>query len=163
MAGTVAITIEGVLRSPNSEGTITAGLLLYHGMKSVMKLALLTDSPRDKAEHWLTVNGLRDHAYLLIASATDGDSVEARRTAQIRRLRGSNVQVDMVVEADPSVAAQTMLAGVPTLLFAHPQYAMPSFRPDFIGTPKPWDDIAVEMERQALLADNDIRRTADTP
>src|SRR4051794_38902025 len=121
MAGTAAITVEGVLKQEIGEGTIAQGLKMYHSLKAAFKIALITDLDLDLVNHWLRVNGLRDHAYIIGRNPVDPEDVRERRARQIGRLRGSNVQVDLVVVADPAVAAQAMSDGLVTLLFCHPQ------------------------------------------
>lgn len=162
MAGIICITVQGVLKQEIGEGPITQGIQIYHGLKHMLKIALITDESIERTQHWLKLNGLQEHAYLLPGLDSDGDDPVTRRTRQIGRLRANAEQADMLLDPDPEVVAEATRQGITGLLFAHPKYASPKFRPDYSYTPKPWDEIASEMTRQRLLRDNDPRKDADS-
>lgn len=151
------MTVEGVIRQNNGDGVIHQGQLLYHALASTSKVALVSNSlHEDKVEYWLRINGFRDHAYLFCARTDDPFEVAGSRLRQIRSVTDTQHAVDLVIDPDPEIAAALMHEGIPTMLFLHPRYSRPEFRPDHEEEVTPWDRLVAEVDSQALL------RTADT-
>lgn len=162
MSSVAVLSLEGVLQQEVTSGPIQPGVMLYHGLKSVYRLAVVIDQPREKALIWLMQNGLREHAYTVLHEPTDPDDPAERRLVQLQRLRGRGVSIGLFVDRDPDTVAKAMSAGIPSLLFVHPAYARPEHRPDHSDAPTPWGNLADEMDRQALLRSGDTRRLVDT-
>lgn len=160
MSGQIGFVLDGVLRRMNDQHAInTNGWLLFEGLRPLGRITILADGftkDRDIIEHFLKVNRITGHIDIDIAVLSDGPDPVVRRMAQLNRLR-RNGPVSFVVEPDPKVAAALLAEGVPTLLYLHPQYTVPSWRPDFAGRLRRWDDLVTETERQvSLRADEDL-------
>jgi len=156
MAGYTVIYIEGVLAHQDRDSfaaspAIREGLLLYHGMKQVSKVLLVTDHlKRDQVEHWLKMHGLRDHVMLL---TNDEDHLTL-----VQRARHVGA-IDLAVTAEPAVAEVFVAQGVTTVMLGVPEYLRPEFRA--IPGPKPWDGMLQELEQQRDTKSEDPRITAD--
>jgi hypothetical protein len=158
MSATVAIVIEGVLSREVGEGVITQGQRLYFGLMESYTVALLTDRTDTEAvKHWLKVNGLDKHPYLIPATIKDPQDPAARRMQQISRLRQAGCNVELLIEPDPKVAAHAMGNGVAVLNYLHPNYSNPRFRPDYKETVTPWAEMDAEVERLRALREEDPR------
>lgn len=163
MSGQIGFVLDGVLRRLSDMNALNNnGLTLFEGLKPWGRVTFLLDgypSDRDLAEHFLKLNRITGHVGLDVSVPSDGIDTVARRLAQINRLR-RNGSINFVVEPDPQVAAALLAAGVPTLLYLHPQYTVPSWRPDHNGSLRRWDDLVSETDRQVTLrADEDLRET----
>lgn len=159
MGSAVALTFEGVLKAETGDSPIRPGTLLYHGALAAGQVAILVDhTPQDQVNHWLEVNGLRQHSWLVLPRPEDPEDVVERRLSQVARLRVQGAAIELVVEANPLVAAALQAAGLATALFLHPRYARPEFRPDYDGRIKHWDEVLRETERQALLQERERER-----
>lgn len=150
------LVVEGVLRQETGDGVIGPGKILYQALAEIGKVALVSNSlHEDKVEYWLRINGFRDHEYLFPARTDDPFEVGGTRLKQVQSVTATQHSIDFVVEPDPEIAARLMHDGVPTMLFLHPRYARPEFRPDWEEKVTPWDTLVAEVESQTLL------RTAD--
>jgi hypothetical protein len=117
----------------------------------MFKIVLVTDEKDEtKVYHWLSMQGLRDHATILTRRDEDEslDTPEHRKT-QLARVRSEGVTVAMVVDASPKVTERLLESGVHTLLFVQPQHTKPEFR----ASPgmREWDNIVEEVERRKAL------------
>lgn len=163
MTATVAVVLEGVIAREVGEGTIPQGLRLYAGLMEIYKVALITD--REDVEvvrHWLRVNGLDKHPYLITTDLKDPLDPGERRMAQISRLRRAGCAVELLIEPNPQVAAHVMRQGIAVLNYLHPNYSNPRFRPDFREEITPWSDLVEEVERQRALREQDQRPFMET-
>jgi hypothetical protein len=157
MAGIIAMTLDGVLRSLTNGGALRSGILLYNALEPHASLAIITDmDTEEKATYWLAQNGLTKHSYLVLPKTEDPLDPGERRVIQIRRLKESS-SVDFLIDPDPSVAQAVMASGTPVMLSLHPIYARPEFRPDFKSVAKPWDSLTQELIRQQDLRASDTR------
>lgn len=161
MTATVAIVVDGVLKNNNSDSVLAGGALLYHGLAEVMKIALITDEDKERTQRWLAINGFREHVLLLSPDADDVLVGGTRRAHQIVLLKLAGSDVDMLVEPDPTIAAAVLQAGTPVMLFAHPKYSRPEFRPGGKNLPTPWSTLVAEIEAQETLRAGDTRIGAD--
>lgn len=159
MAGTMVIALEGVLRNKQGQ-PIPQGLALYHGMKTVYKIVIAVDDlSRAQAEHWLQVEGLRDHIRIICADvALGGNDV---RYEQLRTLGGLQMRPDMVIEPSPARVAAAVSAGYTTVLFTQPSYARPEWRADSSKGVKAWASIEEELTKQAEQKARDPRVDAE--
>lgn len=141
---TVLIACEGVLR--NTTGApIPEGISLYAMLCQGYRVSLCLDSPLREVEHWLRVNGLDRHDHV-IDSSVEYAGVDLRdRQIEIERISS---RVEMVLDPSPERVASAMRKGIPALLFTHPRYARPEFRPDLTRKIRPWEVIAAEIDAQ---------------
>ena len=161
MSGQIGFVLDGVLRRLTDQNALNPnGRILFEGLKEYGRITFLADGyPRDReqAEHFLKLNRVTGHVGLDVSVPSDGADSVARRLAQINRLR-RNGPINLVVEPDPRVAAALLAGGIPALLYLHPQYTVPSWRPDYTGSLRRWDDLVAETDRQvSLRADEDLK------
>lgn len=161
MSGQIGFVLDGVLRRLNDQSAISNnGLILFSGLKPWGRVTFLVDgqpSDIDMVEHFLKVHRITGHVGIDIAARSDGVDTVDRRLAQITRLRRTG-PINFVIEPDPKIAATLLANGIPTLLYLHPQFTVPSWRPDYNGRLRRWDDLVSETERQVeLRADEDLK------
>lgn len=156
MAGTVVIELEGVLckGAPPNGAPVWAGMQTYHALATQFRVVV--DSDHDDItdiEHWLKVNGLSRHTLTLLREPEDGLLSPAElRLAHLEEWRAHGFDISLWVTSSPVVAARLMEAGVTVLVFAHPKFLRPEYRPDHEASgPKPWDEIEDEVTKQLEL------------
>lgn len=157
----IGFVLDGVLRRITDHQSLDSnGRLLFEGMKNLGRITFLADGfsrERKYIEHFLKFHRITEYINIDISLPSDGADTVARRLTQINRLRRTG-PVDFVVEPDPRIAAALLADGIPTLLYLHPQYTVPSWRPDYTGNLRRWDDLVAETERQeSLRADEDLK------
>jgi len=146
----ILVSLEGVLSSDNSDNPNRTGALLYYALKSNSRVAIFTSWSKELAEHWLAVNGfvgydeLIDNSYDLI-----GDELAQRQITVAR----SRQQIELLITAEPSLAAWAFENGLPALLFAHPDTMLITNRPDV--KMKPWADI------EDVIIKRNVKRSLD--
>lgn len=150
-----AITVEGIMQQKVGGGPIQAGINLYRALSSTFTVALLTDQPADKLDHWLKVEDLRSHSLVLPSAHTY--PAETRRTAQALELRKRGFSISMVFDPDPSVCAELLKYGFNACCFVHVAYADPAWRPDFEGPIRSWDDLSEAAVLQRIARNEDAR------
>jgi hypothetical protein len=147
-------SLEGVLRGDTGE-LIPDGLILYRSLAMVGRTVVITEMDEQLAKVWLMMHNLSKYDLLIDNSVLiDPDESLKRRQLAIARSRGT---VSMYVDADPSMAAEALRQGIPTLLFSTPLYARPEYRPDAPKGIRKWDDIVAEKNRQQALKAVDDR------
>lgn len=139
----VLIAMEGVLR--DGPKFVREGRLLVDALLGAQKrVVFMSDEPIDKAEHWLSRNGIFGYAGVLSPSvAVDPDEPLRERQIAVARTVG---HVDLVVDANPEVIKHCLDERIPSLLFAHPETLLPEWHPD--TAVKPWGDITSQLERK---------------
>lgn len=153
----LAIAIDGVLRQPHSGAPIGTGNLLYAALCEVANVALIADSQtEEQAKHWLLVNDMTKHNYLVLPRETDPEDGGEQRVVQLTRL-AEHGPVSMLVEADPAKAERVIREGIPVLLNIHPAYARPEYLPGHKSLPTPWSSLLAEVDRQQSIKANDDR------
>lgn len=157
----IGFALDGVLRRINDAQSLDPnGRVLFEGLKELGRITFLADGfARDRAfiEHFLKMNRISEYVDIDISVLSDGPDTVSRRMAQVNRLRRTGA-ISFMVEPDPKIAAALMADGLPTLLYLHPQFTVPSWRPDFGGRLRRWDDLVAETDRQETLrADEDLR------
>lgn len=158
----IALTIDGVLRQPFGGAPIPTGILLYRALADATNVALVADEQtEEQAKHWLLVNQLTDHNYLVLRREEDPEDAGERRVTQVVRLSATG-PVDLVVDADPTVAEALIRGGFTTLLYTHPAYAQPDHLPGSRRLPTPWSSLVSEIERQQDIKANDSRLLHET-
>lgn len=155
LINTIVVTVEGVLRK------LTDGSRIHEGVELVQRLSgegignntiiHLTSGPASEAESWLDAH---DIACDLVLGARED------RVLQLRRLRYEwGYPVMLVVEPDPDIAVDLMADGYTTMLFLHPEYAKPEWRPDHEHAMKTWDEIRDMRTKDIDRRVTDVRRT----
>lgn len=153
----VAIVVEGILKHPSDSSVIIPGLLIYKSLVKDHRVSLILDSnAKEKIQYWLLMNSLTDHIGEIYWEDTDSENVADRRINQVARLRTSG-PLSLVYESDVSAATKLLNAGVPTMLFLHPQYTHPEFRPGYASEATPWNDLLAEKIKQQEARAMDTR------
>lgn len=152
------ISLEGVLAVGRPDDVVMMkpfgpGVITYHAMKSLTKIVVVSTAPQDRAEHWLRVQGLRDHAYLYAGDKPLMDKLSAMRAIQL--------DISLVLHPDPAEVVTALRAGFLCGLWSHPSYARPEWRPDAPRTQRPWDEVVKEVELQRLALAGDPRVSVD--
>lgn len=143
----VLITIDGVLRSQQG-ATIMDGLLVYSALSEAYDVMLLADViDLEMTERWLKVNGFRNHNKVYPRApeyVSDTDS----RIMQVGTVRAAGHSIAFVLDPSVEVAERLLRISVPTMLFLQPKYVAAASRPDYDGSPRPWDELVAEVELQ---------------
>lgn len=166
MAGYTLITVRGVLaeytdnESPAAARLVQEGYTLFNAYKQVSKIMLVIDDAEhvDRLTYWLKIHGLRDFTQILVNPRSDSPAEGRRELLETARRMGA---VDLVVEADSSLAARMLHLGATTLLLSVPTYTRPEFKPGASRVGRPWADLVDELEAQNALREADDRVTAD--
>lgn len=162
MALVAGVTAEGVLCRSERPGAlfgsylpIPPGVRLLRALSGLYQVAVVTSEPnQDVVEHWLMVNGLSDNYSTIVVPRS-----EPTRAAQWRYLRSVG-SLDYVIDPSPSDVAWAASEGITALLFSHPLYARPEWRPDDERGVRAWGEIEAEVEQQAQRRSTD-RRLSD--
>jgi hypothetical protein len=147
------ITIPGVLMQIVSSAPIQTGLQLYHGLATTFNLLLVTDETKEKTDHWLRLENLTKHGTVLY-----GDK---KRLDQVNLLRSRGFAIDLVVEPDPAIAAELLRNGYSVCNYLHFSYAFPSWRPDYEGERKGWEEIERQVTQDRIMRSEDTRLDPD--
>jgi hypothetical protein len=102
------------------------------------------------------MNSLTEHVNEIYWDDMDSEDIVIRRMAQIGRLRKQG-PLSMVYESDTEAATRLLQAQIPTMLFLHPQYTHPDFRPGHSTEPTPWNNLLAEKVRQQEARATDTR------
>lgn len=154
----VVICINGVLRpAARPDSLDPMGRHLYESLKSGFRVLLLDDGASPDTKHWLDVHSFIGH----IGSYTPPKDFAPRTVAEGRlrmlaALRASQ-GADLVIESDPSCAAEEIRAGYNVMLYAAPQYMLDIWHPDHARIPRAWDSIVDELDRQQNAKATDVR------
>jgi hypothetical protein len=147
VASTTVMAFDGVLRAETDGSPIRAGLMQYHGAVGVGFVGLIVDSTsKSLTEHWLKINAIKDHTWLVFPEPGDPTDPIKLRQLQLTRLRRQGAAIDLVIETNPKIAAALQQSGIAVSLFMHPHYARPEFRADYDEGPRSWDDIMEEID-----------------
>ena len=156
----VAIAVEGVIRKFVGGAPIPQGVMLYYALATRAKVVLLTGEREGEGlDWWLKTEGLNEHVKvfysdIVLADLSDG----GERLAQLSAARQLRYDVDLVIEPDPLVSAQLLVAGYNTLTFTHAEYSVPAWRPDTKVEIRPWDQLVEQVERESYLRATDPRK-----
>jgi len=148
----VVMFVDGVLRSETGS-PIYQGLALYRMFNEDVRVILLTDE-REKTHRWLLehkinkIDDLFDHN---LPGVIDEPELE-----QVKYCR-SQGKVEIVVTADLDLGKKLLQEGLDTLLFLHPTYLRPEFRPDGRQGVRSWAAIEAEMDKQIEMIKEDPR------
>lgn len=147
------IVIPGVLMQIVSSAPIQTGIQLYHGLSETFNVLLVTDDNKEKTDYWLKLENLNKHGTVLYGEETQG----SQRLKQVSSLRVRGFSVDLVVEPDPVIAAELIRNGFSVCNFLHSQYSYPTWRPDFEGKTRGWEEIQKQVEMDRYLKSHDER------
>jgi hypothetical protein len=154
----IVMSLDGVIRSDTGD-LIPSGLIVYRGFHSLGRVVLLTELDRVRAEAWCVLHNLADYDDLIDGSvAIDPEEPLRLRQIHVARSRGT---VDFYLDADPVWVAKAFSMGMTALLFSHPSYARPEFRPDAPKGVRPWDELLAERTRQQAMIATDRRLNKD--
>ena len=148
----IVMFVDGVLRSETGS-PIYQGLALYRMFNEDVRVILLTDE-REKTHRWLLehkinkIDDLFDHN---LPGVIDEPELE-----QVKYCR-SQGKVEIVVTADLDLGKKLLQEGLDTLLFLHPTYLRPEFRPDGRQGVRSWAAIEAEMDKQIEMIKEDPR------
>lgn len=154
----IAMSLDGVIRSDTGD-LIPNGLIVYRGFHSLGRVILLTELDRTRAEAWCVLHNMSDYDDLIDDSVTV-DPHEPLRIRQLHVAR-SKGPIDFYVDASPRWAAEAFRMGMTSMLFSHPSYARPEFRPDAPKGVRPWDELIAERTRQQAMIAADRRLKND--
>jgi len=144
--------VDDVLRS-STGSPIYQGLALYRMFNEDVRVVLLTDD-RDKTHRWLLehrINTFDDLVDRNVPGVLDDPDLE-----QVKYCR-SQGKVELVVTGNVELAKRLLEIGLDTLLFLHPTYLRPEFRPDGRQGVKAWADIENEIDKQIEMIKEDPR------
>jgi DNA-binding transcriptional ArsR family regulator len=146
----IAMLIEGVLKSPASEASIQTGMHLYHAFIEVEhRLHLIAEDLDEVTRDWLKYTFIP--GYITLSAVEPLDMAQRTLHRTLGKLRATGA-IDLVIDPDPVRAADSYRRGYSVMPLLIPAYARPHWRPDYDETPRPWDELATEVDRQKLLA-----------
>lgn len=146
---TVAITLDGVLRKPlDVEAQDFGAGLLYASLVDNFRVVVLGTEDLERDKHFLAVNGMGRYVKIEPIRQEDGRTEMERERQRLRRLRQEGFKFEFVVVPDPELAYHLYVEGVPVLLYLHPTFSAKSFRPDYDGGIRPWNELADEVAFQ---------------
>lgn len=158
MSSTFVVTLDGIIRKTGTAAALNpGGLALYRALATTGRLAILCGTDPENAEWFLRTNGLASHAYVVPESVEAAPTIAGRRRAQISFLRSQGSHIEFVIDPDPEVIAALHEDGVPGLLYLHPQFSQPSFRPDYESVAKPWDVLVEKVDYQIRMKAEQVR------
>lgn len=143
--------LDDVLRNAKGSPLYEVAAIL-NAVKDSKKVTILSKNNED-ADRWLKsvnvgkIDDLVDYSFITAVEDKDYWLVEYCR---------ANGKVDLVITADVDLAKRLLEVGVNTMLFLHPMYIRPEFRPDGRGRRK-WDAIVEELDKQQELHAEDTR------
>lgn len=145
--------IDGVLRRDKDQSIILDGAAIYKSFNENYRVILVSDD-KERTDIWLKTNNLAksiDDIYQIVDTPLDNPKL---LTVETLRSKG---KIDFVVTEDVNLAQSLLEAGIPTLLFMHPQYIRPEFRPDSRSGVRSWGSITEELDKQQGLFEEDKR------
>jgi hypothetical protein len=164
----VMMAIPGVLARQTSRLVVAQpvpiGVALLVSLRAQFRVHLVSDDTEAETRHWLTQMGIM--AATSVSWREDVQDWEylspvERRRAQLHHLRSWSNNPEIVIDPDPDVVAMALEEGAIGMLFAHPAYARPEFRPDYELTEetasprlrRSWDELsdAVRKDNAASL------------
>lgn len=146
---TCVVMLDGVLRKIIGNDPIRPGLLLFKALATEFAVVIVSSKPGDVA--WLDEQGIKNDMTI----PDEGKS----HLLLLNELKFEfGYTIDLVVEPDPEQAAKILDAGYTTILYAHPYYAHPSWRPSGPGSaPETWQEIRRVVTRGTTERASDAR------
>ncbi|MFD4858487.1 hypothetical protein [Streptomyces atratus] len=154
----VVICLNGVLRpTTHSDGIDPIGRQLYEALTKQFRVVILDETHAADTEHWLGVHSISGYARAYTPPVDFAPRTVAEgRLRMLAAIRNSD-GADLVIEPDPTCAAEEIRAGYTVMLYASPQYLMDIWHPDSPKEPRPWDEIVNELDRQKKAKALDTR------
>lgn len=149
----IAMFVDDVLRKGIGGGPIYQGLALFRMFNQDIRVILLCEE-KNRTNRWLLehniskIDDLVDYTVPGIHANPDLDLVKYVR---------SQGKLDLVVTGNVELSKELLEQGIDTLLFLHPTYLRPEFRPDSRQGVKSWAAIEQELEKQANMIREDPR------
>jgi len=149
----VVVLLDGVIRNLRKQAPISEGVLLYKTLNELNRVIVLADD-KERTDIWLKKNNM---AKSLDDIVQISDSVvEEPRIASIKDIL-SKGRIEFVVTDDSDLAKALLELSINVLVFLHPRYAKPEFRPDGRAGVKSWEAITEELDKQQGLYTEDPR------
>jgi len=149
----VVVLLDGVIRNLRKQAPISEGVLLYKTLNELNRVIVLADD-KERTDIWLKKNNM---AKSLDDIVQISDSVvEEPRLASIKGIL-SKGRIEFVVTDDSDLAKALLELSINVLVFLHPRYAKPEFRPDGRAGVKSWEAITEELDKQQGLYTEDPR------
>lgn len=145
----IVIFMDGVLRGGFGQ-PLRGGVAMYRALAAEHRILLIgNDVEADK--RWIAEENLPDYAHLAALDPLDVDDRIIWRTLSTFRSRG---QIDLVIIANPELAAECFTLGYETMLYVSPAFARPSWRPDARkdAGATPWQAFMEEVRNQRQAA-----------
>jgi hypothetical protein len=153
----VIVLLDGVIRNLRKQAPISEGVLLYKTLNELNRVIVLADD-RERTDIWLKKNNM---AKSLDDIVQISDSVvEEPRLASVKSIL-SKGRVEFVVTDDVDFAKSLLELSINVLVFLHPRYVKPEFRPDGRAGAKSWAAINGELDKQQGLLLEDGRLSDD--
>lgn len=151
MAGVnIVITVDGVLKHPDSDSPINEGLTFYRALiETKHRVILLTESLSKPAIEWLRHQ--RAEGFVKIYGIDPADLEQGTLLRTLARVRHTG-RVDLLIDPDPGRCAKAFAAGYTVMPLLSPSFARPHWRPDYESTPRPWEELDAEVQRQRQIA-----------
>lgn len=149
----IVMFVDGVLRNKLNNAPIYQGLALYRMFNEDVRVVLLCDD-RDKTNRWLLehkINKLDDLIDHRVPGVVANPELE-----QVKYCR-SQGKMELVVTANVELAKGLLEEGIDSLLFLHPNYLRPEFRPDGRQGMRSWAAIEEEIDKQIEMMKEDPR------
>lgn len=149
----ILVALEGVLSSENKVPNRTS-VLLYYSLIPNHRVAIFTAWPKEDAEHWLASNGIITYAELIDDSYSLLGEDLAQRQLTIARSRHP---VELVITADPELAAWCYENGIPSLAYVHADSTPIGKRPGMKSWQAIEDTITKRNVKRSLEHSKDYR------
>jgi hypothetical protein len=149
----ILVHVEGVLTNQNNQ-PIVVGEQIFRSLVPQNRMVLSTTKTKADAERHVALRGLTDWANIRSAEESLPGVDLLWRHIELERQSGA---LDMVITADPKMVERCLQESVPAMLFAHPVYMVPEFRPDSEFSLRSWDDMVQEIETRSIEAGKDER------
>jgi hypothetical protein len=149
----IVVFLDGVMRSPTSKVPIYEGISLYKALNVNGMVAVACDDEAE-AQRWCKEHKLTD-VDVIISNKTVGE-YEDKDFLKIQHQQSTG-PLHFVVLADVDLATKCMQNGIKTLLWLHPVYQSPKFRPDGREGRKSWGELVGELNRQIDMQLEDDR------
>ena len=148
----IVMFVDGVLRH-NSSAPIYSGMALYRMFSEDMNVILLSKE-KEKTHRWLLEHKINNFDDLVDNTAPG--VLNNPEFEQVKYCR-SQGKIELVVTANIELAKNLLEEGIDTLLFLHPNYLRPEFRPDGRQGIRSWKAVEDEMDKQMEMLREDPR------
>lgn len=159
MKPAVAISFEGVLQHPEHKTRNVAGITLFFALSNEYEVMLMTNQTEEDVRTWCMENAVPIHQIIGIYEDQHRSySPKVNRVENIRMLRNIvNYPIELVIDCDPWVTQQLMYFGFSVMLFLHPMYSRPEWRPDTKPGIEAWATLNERIKTDAAMQMADMR------